>query len=351
MAQTSPAKVSCPGINQIAIVVNDLEAVAESYWNILGIGPWTIFNWEAPLVYDRKYHGQPVLAKERIALAQAGKVQLELLQPLEGPSIYADWLAERGEGLHHLNFLVDDVDEVAATLEAQGFPSLQSGRYGPAGRQGAFNYIDIKPLRTIWEPVHPGEKAGVQPVLFPDVKGGSPAKVKCAEINQVAIVVKDLEAVAESYWNILGIGPWAIFNWEAPLVYDRKYHGRQALARERIALTQVGNVQLELLQPVEGPSIYADWLAERGEGLHHINFLVDDVDAVARTLEAQGFPSLQCGRYGPPDRQGAFNYFDIEPLRTIWEPVHPGEKAGVQPVMFPQAALGSRPAQRDAGRQ
>ena len=335
MAQASPAQVTCKRINQVAIVVKDLELVAENYWKILGIGPWTIFNWEAPLVYDRKYHGKAVCARERIALAQVGGVQLELLQPLEGPSIYADWLEEHGEGLHHLNFLVDDVDEVAGLLEAEGFSSLQSGRYGPADRQGSFSYFDIKPLRAIWEPVHVGDKAGAVPIIFPSPKGASPAKVTCKRINQIAIVVKDLELVAENYWKILGIGPWTIFNWEAPLVYDRKYHGKAVCARERIALAQVGGVQLELLQPLEGPSIYADWLEEHGEGLHHLNFLVDDVDEVAGLLEAEGFSSLQSGRYGPADRQGSFSYFDIKPLRAIWEPVHVGDKAGAVPIIIP----------------
>jgi hypothetical protein len=37
----------------------------------------------------------------------------------------------------------------------------------------------------------------------------SPAKVKCERINQIAIVVKDLEVVAENFWKILGIGPWS----------------------------------------------------------------------------------------------------------------------------------------------
>jgi hypothetical protein len=103
--------------------------------------------------------------------------------------------------------------------------------------------------------------------------------------------VKDLKTVMENYWNILGIGPWDVIHWEAPLVYDRKYHGEPAWAREIIALTQVGGVQLELCQPVEGNSVYLDSLAEHGEGLHHLNFLVDDVDETASILAEQGFDS------------------------------------------------------------
>ncbi len=39
MVKESPAKIKCKGINQIAIVVENLEQVAENYWNIFGIGP------------------------------------------------------------------------------------------------------------------------------------------------------------------------------------------------------------------------------------------------------------------------------------------------------------------------
>lgn len=335
MAQESPAKIKCKGINQVAIVVEDLEQVAADYWNILGIGPWAIYNWEAPLVYDRKYYGKAAWARERIALAQVGKVQLELVQPVEGPSIYRDWLDQHGEGLHHMNFLVDDVDEAERILAEEGFPSIQSGKFGPREQKGAYNYIEIQPLRTIWEPVHIGEEIGAEPIMFPSKTNGNPGKIKCQGINQIAIVVENLQRVAENYWTILGIGPWAIYDWEAPLVYDRKYHGQTAWAREKIALAQVGDVQLELVQPVEGPSIYRDWIDEHGEGLHHMNFLVDDVDETQDILERYGFVSIQSGKFGPKEQKGAYNYIDIKPLRTIWEPVHLGEEIGAEPVMYP----------------
>ena len=152
-----------------------------------------------------------------------------------------------------------------------------------------------------------------------------PAKVRIQEINQVGIVVRDIEKTVEAYWNTLGIGPWTITPWEPPLVHDRKYHGKPSSAREKIAITQVGAVQLELVQQVEGDSIYKDFLEEHGEGLHHLNFLVDDVDHVAGLLEKEGFPSLQSACFGPPEHGGAFNYVYIEPLHTTWEPVHKGE--------------------------
>ena len=163
----------------------------------------------------------------------------------------------------------------------------------------------------------------------------SPAKVKVESINQIAIAVWDLEAAAQNYWNILGIGPWKAYLWEPPLVYDREYYGKPSWAREKIALVRVGNVQLELVQPVEGDSIYRDFLLKHGEGLHHINFLVDDVDETTAMLTEQGFPRIQGAHYGSPEHKGGFSYHPIAPLCTIWEPVHVGDLKGVQPIWIP----------------
>ena len=165
MTQVSPAKVKVKGINQVAIVVKDAQAVAENYWNILGIGPWDIYSWEAPIVYDFKYHGKPAWAREKIAATKVGNIALELVQPVDGNSVYQDFLTEHGEGLHHVNFFVDDVDETAEILAKEGFPSLQSAR---CGTDGAFNYIDIKPLRAIWEPLRiPTDSGAVKSIRYP----------------------------------------------------------------------------------------------------------------------------------------------------------------------------------------
>jgi hypothetical protein len=136
------------------------------------------------------------------------------------------------------------------------------------------------------------------------VSKDSLAKVKAKSITQVAIVVKDLQEAMENYWNILGIGPWKVYMWEAPLVYDRKYYGRPTCAREKIAETMVGAVQFELCQPIEGDSVYQDFLMEHGEGLHHVQFAVDDVEKTAGLLSKEGFPSIQSGHIGPVECNG-----------------------------------------------
>ena len=163
MTLTSPAKVKVKEISQIAIVVEDLRMVAENYWNILGIGPWDIYDWEFPRVYDRTYHGKKTWSREKIALTRVGGVELELVQPLDGDSIYRDFIAERGEGIHHLQFKDDKVDDVAAVLSDQGFPCVQSGRFGD---RGAYYYMDTKPLRAIREPIREATDKAVGVVRY-----------------------------------------------------------------------------------------------------------------------------------------------------------------------------------------
>jgi methylmalonyl-CoA/ethylmalonyl-CoA epimerase len=339
MAQASPAKVQVKAITEVGLVVKDVRKTAENYWNILGIGPWDIYPWESPLVYDYKYHGRPAWARAKIAITMVGPVMLELVEHIDGDTIYQDWLTEHGEGLHHLSFMVDsaaDVDRIAEILANEGFPSLQSARFGD---NGAFNYIDIKPLHSIWEATYLHGDIGAKPTHYPGGTQTSPAKVKVNSIFQVGLVVKDVQKAVENYWNILGIGPWDIYPWESPLVYDYKYHGKPAWARAKIAITMVGPVMLELMEHIDGDTIYPDWLMEHGEGLHHLNFLVDSADDVDRTAEIlanEGFPSLQSGRFGD---NGAFNYIDIKPLRTIWEPDHAPDNMGAKPVHYPLQRL------------
>jgi 4-hydroxyphenylpyruvate dioxygenase-like putative hemolysin len=80
----------------------------------------------------------------RLAFAQAGATQLELIQPLTDNNIYAEQLARRGEGLHHVGVFVPSLDAGIAEAEREGFSVLQSGRgYGRLG-DGGFAYLDTE---------------------------------------------------------------------------------------------------------------------------------------------------------------------------------------------------------------
>lgn len=133
---------------QVGLVVRDLQRSMEMYWSLLGIGPWRIYTYAPPALRETMVQGKPVEYSMRLALAQAGPVQLELIQPLQGPSIYLEHLAAKGEGLHHIQSKVENIEEVLAAFEMRGVGVLMSGKLG----DGEFYYLDTEPtLGVIYE--------------------------------------------------------------------------------------------------------------------------------------------------------------------------------------------------------
>lgn len=338
MTLQSPAKIKVPAINQVAICVHNLEQVSWNFWNILGMGPWEIYNWEAPLICERNYYGKREWGRDRISLFRAGKLQVELVQPVAGKSLYKDWLEQEGEGLHHCNFIVDDIKAVAATMEEMGFPCIQTGYYGfTPDKRTTFSYHDTtSALRILWEPVAIGGQKTVKPLWIPATPDPpSPAKFQVKNINQVGMVVKDLEGTCWNYWNLLGIGPWEVYTRTYPYFYDRKYYGNAAYSEERVATARTGEVLFEMVQPLEGTSADLDFLNEHGEGLYYLNVPVDDLDAAAATLAEIGYPAIQSARFGKPLDKNGFSYHYIPPLRTILRVEHMGVPRGIESTWIP----------------
>lgn len=113
---------------QIGAVVYDAERSIGNFEALLGVGPFQILSWppDRPGI-ERAYRGRPGDFAMMLAFADLGPIQLELVQPLRGESIYRDFLESRGEGLHHLLFEVPDIRGAISSLAARGIKVLQSG--------------------------------------------------------------------------------------------------------------------------------------------------------------------------------------------------------------------------------
>ena len=139
MSEAKPA-VPIRQVLQVCVVVKDLQAAMERYWNILGIGPWRIQTFKPPDLTNPTVRGKPQPYTMRLATAQIGPVQWELIQPLEGPSIYKQFLDEKGEGLHHVAVAVDDYDQAVSAFAKQGIGILMSGVF----RGSTYAYMDTE---------------------------------------------------------------------------------------------------------------------------------------------------------------------------------------------------------------
>lgn len=141
MTATSPYAYIAAGHHQIAFVVKDLAAAERFFTEQMGVPRFFRFN--DVQVHEAVYRGGPGDFHMHLALGYAGDSQIELIQHLSGRSIYKEFLDKRGEGLHHLGFIVPDHEKVIVDFTANGFPVIQSGRIGnnPGVR---FAYFDTE---------------------------------------------------------------------------------------------------------------------------------------------------------------------------------------------------------------
>jgi len=141
-------------------------------------------------------------------------------------------------------------------------------------------------------------------------------------IDQVAVVVRDLEAAMRHYAERVGIGPWSVYTYGPQRMPRMTFRGEERPYVMKLALAFAGATMYELIESVEGPNIYEEFLAARGEGLHHLGYYVEEIDAEIEAMAAKGYPLLQSGRGFGVDGDGAYAYFDTErELRCIMEAI------------------------------
>jgi len=114
--------------------------------------------------------------------------------------------------------------------------------------------------------------------------------------DQLGCVVPDLDAAIDE-WVGKGVGPFLTMRKVA--LGDYSYEGRPSKPKLDVAFSQQGELQIELLQPVDDqPSAYRDFLAGGGSGAHHHGWFCDDYPAAIDAARAAGRSELQSGRWG-----------------------------------------------------
>ena len=139
---------------------------------------------------------------------------------------------------------------------------------------------------------------------------------------QIGILVKDGEQVQRDLENLLGWGPFrvSVFPPEGVPGLIRQYHGKAGDFKARFHFVDLGNIELELIEPLSGENIWSDYIARHGTSIHHIKFLVDDLAATEAYMADNGVECIQKGSsvgknagkiwafYGTHERLG----FDLE---------------------------------------
>lgn len=116
-------------------------------------------------------------------------------------------------------------------------------------------------------------------------------------ICQVGLVVRDIERTAKIYADVFGMDVPKVIITDPEDISHIKFRGDPTQARAKLAFFQMGNVSLELIEPVGGPSTWKEFLDEHGEGVHHIAFRIEGMERVLTFLERKGISVVQRGDY------------------------------------------------------
>lgn len=120
----------------------------------------------------------------------------------------------------------------------------------------------------------------------------SEERVMAKKLRAVIIAVKDLEAAVATYTDVLGQSPSQVAS--------------EAQGGRRNAIFPLGEVNIELIQPLVPDSPEARFLERRGEGPYLVTLEVDDLDAEVKALKGKGIPVTVTEMTSGPARWRAF---------------------------------------------
>ncbi|MDN5316003.1 MAG: methylmalonyl-CoA/ethylmalonyl-CoA epimerase [Thermoanaerobacterium sp.] len=135
-------------------------------------------------------------------------------------------------------------------------------------------------------------------------------------VTQIGIIVKDIEKVSQTYADFFGVEK-PKWNWTDG--YEKshaEFNGKPSDARAKLAFFDMGQLQIELIEPDENISTWREFLDKHGEGVHHIAFQVKDMDEKIKALEKNDMRLVQKGDY----EGGRYAYIDtFSKLKVIIE--------------------------------
>ena len=137
----------------------------------------------------------------------------------------------------------------------------------------------------------------------------------------IGIVVRSIDETIKYYQEVFGFGPFEIREVDYPTA---TYYGETAGYRGKRAFFHLGPIQMELIELKDGKTIHESFLREKGEGLHHLGFVVKNLEEVKRKAEKAGLEVTQ--GFTRPDGTG-FAYVDSDRVGgVIFELIQRPEK-------------------------
>jgi methylmalonyl-CoA/ethylmalonyl-CoA epimerase len=137
-------------------------------------------------------------------------------------------------------------------------------------------------------------------------------RIQLNEIVHACVVVRDVEATAKNISEKFSIGPFEVRQKSYP-ESNASIRGEPVAYTLKFAYAKMGPITLELVETVEGRTLYQEFLEEHGEGLHHLGFPTPlPFDKELEKWEKMGIKALQVSRLDDPEEGWA--YMDTQKL-------------------------------------
>jgi hypothetical protein len=312
------------GLHQLGIVVSDYRSSIREFSKFFGIKTWHIRRFDADRLSDTTLRQKPVSHSFISAVGISGGFAFELVQPLSGQSVFAEFLARRGEGMHHLLTKMCSAAEFAATrgeLGKNGIHVCQSG------------CIDERIDYWLLDTGHHLGGAVVQIICprgdcdYASLRADEVVEFDDATVRWNKLPVQKIyhvctvtdgrrQAVKDAFRSILGIDTWFDFSNESNVSsVDTTYLGKPCSIAFDLSLGRRSSLAVEVVEMRYGDCLYTDWLAQKGEGLQHLMSTVCSEQMLIELvpwLESQNMPLVMGGRAGARD----FCYYGYIDTRT-----------------------------------
>ncbi len=299
-------------VDQLIWVVSDVEGTLINYKK-LGFSQVRDFG-----LVDIESGTTGAIAKGRLVCANLGGAHVNWIQPMEGHSVFHDFLKKRGDGAMSLVHRFSTKEKLSQEI-------------------GRLIDLDVKFLDKITLKTNEGDlifalmdtqKEGKYYLGFTYGESGLDIHQSLGsenrnymKLNQYAFAIRNPEAVSE-FWRKIGL-PAIVISY--PELGDPMYYGKPTDHELIQGWQRHGSITYEWCIPVKAPIVYEDHIQLHGEGIHHLAYNVNDMDVVLEDYVSRGFVVSMGGTWGEKGKSGSgrYEYIDLEQaggltLELLW---------------------------------
>ena len=249
-----PTPMTTTAVPHVGIVVNDMDEAIRRFQDIFGVAIEHVQD-VGPLVFRGAPPPDGAPSRLKVAAFKVGHMGFELVQPVAGPSPHRRFLDRYGQGLRHVAFEVKDAQAGVNYLVSKG------------GTRTTSSDVDMQDVLGFTVEVREPNTPTAVP---PTTRIVTQTPLSSTVISHIGIVVPDIDKTSRMFSEIFGVSGPPVRTASLSLPEGRPSNGVPMVIR--FVNFIVGNMRLELVQPVSGPSPHQDHLARFGPSLHHIGF-------------------------------------------------------------------------------